>query len=266
MVSDHLRIVQNFSEEIEDHKAWPRPHCPTCRKGYVSWDKPTTNDNSVSRKNRSHEAWEPEWMSGTMHATGHCENGACEEIITAVGTFRVDLARDRPFDGPYEEYRGPEYSEFFKFQYFNPPLVLLTLSESVPQNVRAAIDRAAAIIFVDPSLAATALRGSVERFLTGEGIPVQNTKGFHTSLDKRIQAWDEATMNRQVADLLRAVKWIGNDGTHEGEPLTVEDVLHGLEFIELAFHELYVAPGIATRMNAVNRAKGRYIAEGLTAS
>lgn len=69
-------------------------------------------------------------------------------------------------------------------------------------------------------LASTALRGSVERFLTGEEISALNPTGTRRSLHQRIQLWEDRTGNHRVAELLRAVKWIRNEGTHEGIPLT----------------------------------------------
>jgi hypothetical protein len=64
-----------------------------------------------------------------------------------------------------------------------------------------------------------------------------------------------------VGEQLLAVKWIGNTGSHEGEPLTVRAVIDGLEFIESAFNELLVAPELKERVKAVTKAKGRLYAK-----
>jgi hypothetical protein len=208
-------------------------------------------------KDMDEPSWEPEWITGTMHVAGQCENVDCKQVVIGVGTFRVNYS----VDGPGHEHQGSHYSEFYKLQYFNPPLVLVMLPEAVPQDVRNAIDRAAPILFVDPSSAATVLRASVELFLTGWGIPMLDSKGKRITLHKRIELWEEATGNHQVGEQLLAVKWIGNTGSHEGEPLTVRAVIDGLEFIESAFNELLVAPELKERVKAVNRAKGRLYAK-----
>jgi hypothetical protein len=257
MVSTHLRVLQKFDEEIEQEKPWPRPHCRTCGEGYVSWEKPTTARNNQSIKEMDDPNWEPEWITGTLHVAGHCENVDCNQVVIGVGTFRVDYS----IDGSGNQHQGLHYSEFYKLKYFNPPLVLHTLPEAVPQEVRNAIDRAAPILFVDPSSAATVLRASIELFLTDWGIPTLDTREKRITLHKRIELWEEATGKHEVGEQLLAVKWIGNTGSHEGEPLTVRAVIDGLEFIESAFNELLVAPELKERVKAVNKAKGRLYAK-----
>ncbi|MCM0614471.1 DUF4145 domain-containing protein [Paenarthrobacter sp. TYUT067] len=260
MVSYDLKVVQRFGHEIEGGAQWPRPHCPVCREGCVSWDKPTATENNQSKELWDFPDWEPDWISGRMYVTGHCENGACEQLMAAVGTYRVGVST--AIETLNSQHHGEFYSEYYKLEYFSPPLVLLTLPEVVPGNVRAAVERASPILFADPSFAATALRGSVERFMSSQGIRAFNHKGTWQPLHTRIDTWEAETKSHRAAELLRAVKWIGNEGTHDGEPLTVNDVIDGLEFIEAAFHELFVAPEITERMQAVNQAKGRYQAKG----
>lgn len=257
MVNTHLRVLQRFDEEIEQGMPWPRPHCRTCGEGYVSWEKPEAARNEQSMKDMDHLGWEPEWITGTMHVIGHCDNSECKQTVVGVGKFRVGYAT-ADFGSEYE---GIPYAEFYKLEYFNPPLPLLSLPEAVPQNVRNAIDRAAPIIFVDPSSAATVLRASIELFLTNWGIPAYDKKDRRINLHNRIELWKTETGNQEVGEQLLAIKWIGNSGSHEGEPLSVRAVIDGLEFFEAAFNELIVAPELKARARAVNEAKGRIYAE-----
>lgn len=256
MVNTHLRVLKRFDEEIEQGTPWPRPHCRTCGEGYVSWDEPVTARTEQSMKDMDEPGWEPEWVTGTFHVIGHCDYSECKQTVIGVGKFRVDDAT--PDFG--SEDQGIPYAMFYKVEYFNPPLPLLSLPEAVPQDVRNAIDRAAPIIFVDPSSAATVLRASIELFLTGWGIPVYDLKNRRINLHKRIELWKTATENHQVGEQLLAVKWIGNFGSHEGERLSVRVVVDGLEFMEAAFNELLVAPELKERVRAVNEAKGRMYA------
>ena len=257
MVNTHLRVLQRFDEEIEQGMPWPRPHCRTCGEGYVSWEKPKTARTEQSMKDMNHPGWEPEWVTGTMHVIGHCDYSECKQTVVGVGKFRVDYATS----DLGSEYQGIPYSEFYKIEYFNPPLPLLSLPEAVPQNVRNAIDRAAPIIFVDPSSAATVLRASIELFLTNWGIPAYDKNDKRINLHKRIELWKTETGNQEVGEQLLAIKWIGNSGSHEGEPLSVRAVVDGLEFFEAAFNELIVAPELKERVRAVNEAKGRIYAK-----
>lgn len=74
MVNTHLRVLQRFDEEIEQGMPWPRPHCRNCGEGYVSWEKPESTRNEQSMKDMNHPGWEPEWITGTMHVIGHCDD------------------------------------------------------------------------------------------------------------------------------------------------------------------------------------------------
>ncbi|GAA1127118.1 DUF4145 domain-containing protein [Arthrobacter flavus] len=257
MINTHLQVLKRFDEEIEQGTLWPRPHCRICGEGYVSWEKPVTARNEKSMNDMNHPGWEPEWITGTMHVIGHCDYSECKQTVIGVGRFRVDYATS----DLGSDYQGIAYSEFYKVEYFNPPLPLLPLPESVPQDIRDAIDRAAPIIFVDPSSAATVLRAAIELFLTDWGIPAYDPKNRRINLHKRIELWKAATENHQVGEQLLAVKWIGNSGSHEGERLSVRAVVDGLEFIEAAFNELLVAPELKERVRAVNEAKGRIYAK-----
>lgn len=55
----------------------------------------------------------------------------------------------------------------------------------------------------------------------------------------RIELFRKASpKNRDVADALLAVKWIGNDGSH-GAELTLLEVLDGADVLGLAVRSLY---------------------------
>ena len=62
---------------------------------------------------------------------------------------------------------------------------------------------------------------------------------------------------RDAADLLMAVKWIGNDGSH-GDKISVSDVLDGVELMSEALDLLYETRTMDLRRKAllINKAKG----------
>ncbi|WP_456695518.1 DUF4145 domain-containing protein [Aeromicrobium sp. P5_D10] len=160
-------------------------------------------------------------------------------------------------EGAGNEWQGSSYASYFTFQNFSPPLALMRLPNSTPSQVQDGVDRAAAVLFVDPGLAATALRLVVEQFLTTQGIPDRRQAGGYINADERIKTWQAAASDRsRVAGLLLAVKWIGNAGTHSLSTLTITEVLDGVEFLNEAFHALFVGPDIDARARAINEAKG----------
>lgn len=237
---------------VEDSAGWPRPLCPVCQAGHLQFGEPDTIEDFASYSVRDHEAWEPEWIRGRFTVAARCGNGKCAQSVHAVGTYYVDGASD--MDPTADTY---EYSSYYNVQYITPSLALMRLPSVAPEEVRQGLDRASSVIFVDPGLAATAVRTAVERFLTTQQIPAQDSSGNYVSLHRRIANWRSANpVQEGVADLLLAVKWIGNAGAHEAADVSVKDVLEGVELLDEAFHRLWVGPDIDARARAINAAKG----------
>ncbi len=258
--SDHYYdSMSQFSElrklevELEEWTTVPRLLCPECGNGYIRFDSPTEAENGLSERMRLYEeAWEPDWINGTFTSMGTCENPECGSKIAASGTYRVDTVTPHSGDGSYEDL----YSSYYKFKSFIPPLLLIQIPESAPELIREGIARASAVLFADPSLAATALRLVIEQFLTSEDIPEENSSGHFINLHERIEKWRDKPNQNRVAELFLAVKWIGNAGTHSPTRLSFTEVLEGAEILEEAFHTLFLSPDIDARAQAISYAKG----------
>jgi hypothetical protein len=242
-----------FGSPVEKGTPLPRPSCRECGEGHISFDSPVESENGSSVDARSFWAWEPEWIRGAFTSTGTCQNTDCGLKVAVSGTYEVYGAR-LVID---EDDPGPPYSTYYTFRNFSPPLQLMRLPESTPEQVKDGVDRAATVLFADPGLAATALRLVVEQFLTADGIPDKRARGGFISADERIMTWKGAAPGRdRVANLLLAVKWIGNAGTHSLATLSVDEVLAGAEFLSEAFHALFEGPSIDARAQAINQARG----------
>ncbi|WP_161962550.1 DUF4145 domain-containing protein [Nocardioides speluncae] len=110
------------------------------------------------------------------------------------------------------------------------------------------------MLFADPGLAATALRATVERFLTSESVSATNSTGRFRSAHERIEEWRDADPNRPpVADLFFAAKWLGNAGTHEDSDLSTIEVLDGARVLDEAFHRLFTGPDIDAHAQTIKR-------------
>lgn len=252
-MSNHRYDVQRkFGRPLEQGHPWPRPICPACSEGHVSFNQPEKHENGQSRMDRNHPGWDADWIFGTFYSTGQCENTTCKQIVTAVGTYKVGQSTTVDWGDA-----NSQYATFCTIDYFSPPLTLFRLPEEAPSDVREAVDRAARLLFTDPGLSATALRASVERFLTAVQIPATSPGGNFIPLDARLKEWRQQTGQTRVADLFLAAKWIGNEGTHEVSGLTVDDVLDGVEIIDEALHALFVTPDIDARAQTINANRGR---------
>lgn len=247
--------LSTLAKLIESDQPWPRPVCPTCHAGYIGFSSPTEEEGHDSATARDHPAFEPEWISGTFVIRGQCENPDCQQAVYGTGNYSVDYSQKSNRDD--YEYAGPFYSSYYKVTHLHPPMLLMPIPQSAPEEVREGIRRASRVLFADPGLAATALRATVERFLTSEGVSPTRPSGQFRSAHDRIREWGDADPSRPaVADLFFAVKWLGNAGTHEDSDLTVIEVLDGARVLDEAFHRIFTGPDIDAHARTINAAKG----------
>lgn len=231
---------------VEEHE-WPSIVCPTCSAGYLAFETPTRVESVRSRRAQGHEDWDPYWISGTFTSSAICRNEKCEESLLLSGDYSVEVADD-----------GLEqYVDVYKVRYVNPALSIMDFPEGTPEEVVEGVKRAAVLLFLDAPSAANALRAAVERFLTLQGVPKEASKRF-ISAHQRITLWRDGTGRADVANCFLAVKWIGNDGSHEVSDLTVDQVLEGVEILEYAFRLLFDRTGqrIEAAAAAINAARG----------
>lgn len=247
--------LSSLAKPIESRQPWPRPACPSCQIGYIGFSAPAEDEGHDSASAHSHIAFEPEWISGTFVIRGQCENPDCQQAVHGTGDYRVDYSQ-KSSDGEFE-YQGSSYSSYYTITHLHPPMLMMPIPKSAPDEVRDGVLRASRVLFADPGLASTALRATVERFLTAEGISATGSAGQFRNAHERIKEWRDADASRpQVADLLFAVKWLGNAGTHEDSDLTTIEVLDGARVLDEAFHRLFTGPDIDAHAQTINAAKG----------
>lgn len=244
-----------LARPIEGGQPWPRPACPKCQTGYVGFSAPTEDEGYDSASARDHPAFDPDWISGTFGVRGQCENPECQQVVYGTGDYRVDYSQKSNSDDL--EYQGIGYSSYYTVLHLYPPIQIMSIPKSAPAEVREGVLRASRVLFADPGLAATALRATVELFLTSAGISATRPTGQFRTAHERIKEWRDADPNRPaVADLFFAVKWLGNAGTHEDSNLTTMEVLDGARVLDEAFHRLFTGPDIDAHARTINAARG----------
>ncbi|MBH0083706.1 DUF4145 domain-containing protein [Salinibacterium sp. SWN167] len=246
-----------LAKPIESGQPWPRPACPKCQAGYITFAPPVEDESHSSASARGHDAFEPEWITGTFVIRGQCENPECQQAVHGTGDYEVGVSRLSGEDHDYDYSYGPPYSSYLTVTHLHPPMLMMPIPKSAPDEVREGVMRASRVLFADPGLAATALRATVERFLTSAGISATQPTGQFRTAHERINEWRDADLTRPpIADLFFAVKWLGNAGTHEDSDLTTIEVLDGARVLDEAFHRLFLGPDIDAHAKTINAAKG----------
>ena len=239
--------LAELGKPIYHEQQWPHPICPDCGSGHVRFTNPAEAEDP--RSERDHEGFDYDWIRGTFSIVGNCTNPACGQPVQAVGSYRVIWVGRRA--------RNDGYTTSYEVKHVYPPLRLFPVPEAAPSNVREGVERAGHVLFADPPAAATALRATLERFLTSQGIAAK-AGNRHRGADERIKEWRKAAPGRdQVADLLFPTRWFGNKGTHEDANVTVEEVLDAALCLDEAFHRIYLSPDIDARAEAIRKASGK---------
>jgi hypothetical protein len=232
---DYFKLTQPIYEH-----AWPPViKCPTCTSGVCSIDtreieyKEAANSLSF-RHDRFHEST---WVSGNFSAGFKCVNQACSESLIVVGTWSVEESDDDTF---MRQNNGP-YERVMVIEYITPPLNLVgEFSGSTPEEVLKRVAEASRLLWADPSAAGTRIRLAIEDLLTIHGIQIDQPT------DRRIR--DFASINRLASEALMAIKWIGNDATHEAN-LNHLNIFNALEILKHALTLIY--PSDHTRIEEI---------------
>lgn len=245
--------VEAFIDWVE-LESWPAPSCPACGVGFLAGeDKLEKNENGSSLAWRKEEAWDPDWIHGVLSGCLTCNNHRCGEVVAVGGIWRVGDSRD-----PYQQ-----YSEQLTLKYFQPALQLIRVPSKTPVETANAVRDASGLLLINPSAAANRLRQGIEALLTAKKVRRftvatrrdGSTSRVRLSLHARIDIFRAS--EKDVADGLEAVKWIGNDGSHESG-LTAQEVLVGARILEVALHELFESrdPEIERNIKRIIKNKG----------
>lgn len=231
--------------------------CPVCRAGHLILDEKhlLKSETAESAREHEHEAWEPNWIRYVFSCIFRCSNPKCKEPIACSGVGRVDII----------EYEDEEFGwvqstdDRFTPQYFQPALVLIDIPAKCPTEVCSHLAQSFALFYADPGASMNCARAAVEALLTDLGIKrfaVANGKRKPISLHQRIQSL--TIKYKDLVDLLLAVKWLGNAGSHDGDKPTGADVRIMYDLLEHVLSEIYEGKGKQLKAIAkkVNKKKG----------
>lgn len=245
---DEIRKLAGWLQQGE----WPAVGCPQCGIGTLSVKSLNPVDSAASVRHHDDDNWEPDWQFGLFHGMLRCNRRACNESVVVSGAYKVDVSLDD--DGSW---RG-EWGIFYKLRYSIPALPIMALPANVPSEVQEAITAASRILWTDPNSAGNRLRVAIEELLTKKGMRryvTRNGRKHRLSTHARIQEFKGR--DKLVGDTLEAVKWIGNQASHE-ELLTIDDVLDGAGLLEHALRLMYdkSSDEAARLVRKINKSRG----------
>lgn len=211
---------------------WPCPYCKNSSLKILEnhfWN----GETAESKKMRyEEEFWEVEWINLVFSGVLTCTN--CSEHITFTG-------RGNPEPQGFYDYEldqmHHQYVEEFVPTFFEPELNIFDIPKECPEAVTVEIKNSFRLFWSDLPSAANRIRTSLEILLNEHKVKrfvVNNNKRNPISLHKRILLFN----NKELTDLLLAIKWIGNAGSHIANMETI-DILETYKLLEFALNKLY---------------------------
>ncbi len=232
------RFLWQKSVDEEFSESYP---CPRCPKGYVR-----RGENPVvliephhSIREHSSEEWDPDWIRMSFTTMLTCDNASCGELVAVSGRASVD---------PYEEYNDEGesidsgYNTVLRPVSMFPAPPLFPIPRSFPKKVQEELRLAFQLFWADLSASTSRLRTSLERVLDAKGIatgiPDKNGKLRRLSLFDRIDLFEKASQDTEIAESMTALRVVGNLGTH-GDEVTQGDYFDLLEVYEDTLTEIF---------------------------
>lgn len=212
---------------------WPCPGCGRHTLRVVE-DSLSSVETRQSKNGRAHEDWDPSWLEYRWTIHLRCSASQCGEEVVALGTETAELERDFDLN---EEIMAPRYHPL----YCEPPIHLVELPDDLREDVRTPLIECFRLYWRSPTSAIGRIRVALERYLDSKRIPRKkrraNGRMVRQSLHERIRAFGDKKGNEELGKSLLALKWIGNEASHD-EGLTHDDVLDALEILEEALHHM----------------------------
>lgn len=248
---------QHFAETLGFLPQW---HCPRCTSGTVKEVRKerVVLEPAYSQHEHSEDWWDPERMTQRFCARMVCTDASCGEIVFVTGQMIVS------YGGYDDEHGGVEWIEELQPRAVYPAVPAFRMSGDWPKPVITELRHAFGHIWRDSGAAANRLRTAVEclldHFKIKRAMMVMKgstKKKVTLTLHDRILLFQKA--KPEEGDLLLAVKWLGNAGSHADLlGISREAVLDGMMIMEHVLHLLFDKSGeeVTKLASKINKLKG----------
>lgn len=228
---------------------WP---CPTCQQPTLELSPKTLKclETRNSKLNHKNPAWDPEQEEGQFSCFLLCKS--CQEPILVAGEFSIDVEPDD------EEFGPINYVNQYNVRFISPAPKIVSMPKVTPLEIQKTLHNSFQLYWLDIESCANKIRICVELLLDNlrikKTIINKNRKRQRLKLHDRIKEFEKK--NSFLANLLMAIKWLGNAGSHK-DPLRRNDVLDAYEMLEHLLTEIYAPPAksMAKIAKQINKTK-----------
>lgn len=212
--------------------------CPTCYKGIlrIQTDSFKHEETRDSKRTRNNPDWYPDSLEYVFSCVLVCSNVNCNEVVSSSGEGFVDYDYDYDEHGELQQ----KWETLFRPKYFFPHLKMFQYPTAIAEDVAKELKASFALFFCSPASAANHVRIALEHLLTALKVKRFRTSAgrrSYLSLHQRIELLPNKHEN--LKDLLFAIKWLGNAGSHSTQSITMDDVMDAYEIMDEVLHEIY---------------------------
>lgn len=215
--------------------------CPRCNKGRVR-----RGDNQIflvephhSKREHGSDDWDPDWIRMSFATILICDNSSCGETVAVSGCAGVEYHYHYGYNGEPEE---SGYETWLKPVSMFPAPPLFPIAKALPRKVKEELKLAFQLFWTDRSASTSRLRTSLERVLDDQGVatsePDKSGNMRRLTLFERIDRFEKASKDTDIAESMTAMRIVGNLGTH-GDEVVEGDYFDLLDVYEDALSEIY---------------------------
>ncbi len=190
--------------------------CPDCSRATLEIIPDSLKTHQTARARRQwgvDDNMGPEEDENVFSCLLICTHKSCQQTVIVSG--------DGYYEHDWSEDNLSTYSQIFRPRYFHPPLSLFTRCDTYPEKIKSQLLELSAQLPGHPQAAINVIRTTLEIVLDSFDIP-RNKNGRYLSLDKRISLIQEPY--KYIEAGFRAMKWLGNTGSHNLRPVSDEDI------------------------------------------
>lgn len=223
-----------FKFESFQKDAIPDRCCPVCGRATLKLVVDSFKVSSTARVKRMLEVdggYAPEDEEMVFSCLLMCSRNVCLQPVAVSGNGYYD-----------QQYHAGEwdYVSCYHPCYFYPALILFTPCDDYPEKIKAQLIEISAQLPGHPQAAINALRTTLELVLDDFQVSRTDINNYYLSLDKRISRIPAPYL--YVQDGFRAMKWLGNTGSHNLQPVSADDIEGACIMLDDYLQRIYKRP------------------------
>ena len=245
--------IQAFTED--GIPKWP---CPSCSLGWLIKNNFEFRNNAETAKNGNEEWFDDEHCGFVFSCLLECNN--CREAVSVSGVGAVEQHFDEEHSGRTASY------VYFVPKFFQPalPIINFPSGPTFPSKISDILEKSFALFWCDYDACANRIRATLEVLLDDMHVirRVNPDAGKELNLHQRIETITavDGTKEADVKDMLMALKWLGNAGSHELEGISRSQLVQGYKMMEAILQLQYPAidqemPILVAKAKEVNSVK-----------